>query len=47
MIGIAAEVLDQLNVVANEGDLASHSPIDGSEIGRVRTASPGEVSATI
>ena len=47
MIGIAAEVLDQLYVVANEGDLVAISPIDGSEIGRVRTTSPAGVAAAV
>ena len=47
MIGIAAEVLDQLNVVANEGDLVAISPIDGSEIGRVCTTSPADVAAAV
>ncbi len=32
----AAAILKQLGVDASDGDLISYSPIDGSEIGRVR-----------
>ena len=43
-----AALLDQLGVrLEGTGDLIAHSPIDGSEIGRIRAASPEDVhSAT-
>lgn len=40
----AVELLQALGV-ASGGDLASHSPIDGSEIGRVATGDPAEAAA--
>ena len=44
MIG---DLFEQLGLTPWEGDLASHTPIDGSEIGRVRTASPADVATAI
>ena len=38
----AAELLQAFGI-ASTGDLPSHSPIDGAEIGRVQTASPTDV----
>lgn len=40
----AASILRELGVNADGGDLVSSSPIDGSEIGRVRTGNPAEVA---
>lgn len=40
-----ASILKQLGVDAAEGDLTSRSPIDGSEIGRVRTGDPAGAAA--
>jgi aldehyde dehydrogenase (NAD+) len=40
----AASILRELGVNADGGDLVSSSPIDGSEIGRVRTADPAEAA---
>ena len=40
-----AAVLKQLGVAAADGDLASTSPIDGSEIGRVRIGDPAAAAA--
>ena len=40
----AATILKQLGVDASAGDLASFSPIDGSEIGRVRTGNAAEAA---
>lgn len=40
----AASILGELGVNADGGDLVSSSPIDGSEIGRVRTGNPTEVA---
>ncbi len=40
----AASILKELGVDADGGDLVSLSPIDGSEIGRVRTADPAEAA---
>jgi aldehyde dehydrogenase (NAD+) len=40
----AASILKELRVDADGGDLVSLSPIDGSEIGRVRTADPAEAA---
>ena len=41
-----AAVLEQLGARLNDaGDLVARSPIDGSEIGRLRTTSPREVAA--
>ena len=40
-----AAILKQLGVDASAGDLASHSPIDGSEIGRVTTGDAGKAAA--
>ena len=39
----AASILQQLGVDATDGDLQSFSPIDGSEIGRVKTGDPASV----
>ena len=42
------DLLNQLGVtLSNDGDLAAVTPIDGSEIGRVCTASPAAVAASI
>jgi len=41
----AAEVLRELWVDVRDGDLISHSPIDGSEIGRVWTGDVGNATA--
>ncbi|HMI41434.1 MAG TPA: aldehyde dehydrogenase family protein [Sphingomicrobium sp.] len=41
----ARELLDELGVGGSVGDLVSHSPIDGSEIGRVRIANAEDVAA--
>ncbi len=38
-------ILMQFGVDATADDLASHSPIDGSEIGRVTTGDPGKAAA--
>ena len=38
-------LLDELGVGGSVGDLDSHSPIDGSEIGRVRIANAADVAA--
>ncbi len=48
-VGIAVtDLLDQLGVsLSNDGNLPAVTPIDGSEIGRVRTASPADVAAAI
>ena len=40
-----AEVLRHFNIAANAGDLVSRSPIDGQEIGRVRSGQPDEACA--
>ena len=40
-----ASILRQFGVDAADGDLASFSPIDGREIGRVRTGNASEASA--
>jgi aldehyde dehydrogenase (NAD+) len=40
----AASILKELGVDAGGGDLVSSSPIDGSEIGRVRTGNPAEAA---
>ena len=37
----AASILKELGVDATSGELASHSPIDGSEIGRVQVGDAG------
>ena len=41
----ARALLDELGVGGSVGDLVSHSPIDGSEIGRVRIANAADVAA--
>ncbi|HEX8443127.1 MAG TPA: aldehyde dehydrogenase family protein [Allosphingosinicella sp.] len=41
----AAALLDRLGVAAPQGDLVSHSPVDGRAIGAVRSASRDEVAA--
>ena len=41
----ARALLDELGVGGSVGDLVSHSPIDGTEIGRVRIASTADVAA--
>lgn len=41
----AASILKQFGVDASRGDLASFSPIDGSEIGRVSTGDPAAAAA--
>jgi len=41
----AASILTQFGVDASDGELVSFSPIDGSEIGRVRTGDPASVAA--
>jgi aldehyde dehydrogenase (NAD+) len=41
----ARALLDELGVGGSVGDLVSHSPIDGSEIGRVRMANAQDVAA--
>jgi aldehyde dehydrogenase (NAD+) len=41
----ARALLDELGVGGSVGDLVSHSPIDGSEIGRVRIANAEDVAA--
>ena len=41
----ARALLDELGVGGSVGDLVSHSPIDGSEIGRVRMANAEDVAA--
>jgi aldehyde dehydrogenase (NAD+) len=43
----AKALLARLDVPATDGDLVSHSPIDGQPIGAVRSASPEEVAAAI
>ena len=40
----AASTLRELGVNADHGELVSSSPIDGSEIGRVRTGNPAEAA---
>ncbi|HEU0284473.1 MAG TPA: aldehyde dehydrogenase family protein [Sphingomicrobium sp.] len=40
-----AAILNQFGVDASAGDLASRSPIDGSEIGRVNTGDAGKAAA--
>jgi aldehyde dehydrogenase (NAD+) len=40
-----AAILSQLGVDASAGDLASHSPIDGSEIGRLTSGDAGKAAA--
>jgi len=40
----ARALLDELGVGGSVGDLVSHSPIDGSEIGRVRIANAADVA---
>jgi aldehyde dehydrogenase (NAD+) len=40
-----ASILKQLGIDASAGDLISRSPIDGSEIGKVRTGDPEHASA--
>ena len=43
-----ADLLDQLGVaLRDDGDLPACTPIDGSEIGRVASATPGQVAAAI
>ena len=44
MIG---DLFEQLGLAPREGDLIARTPIDGSEIGRVRTASPADVAAAV
>ena len=44
MIG---DLFEQLGLAPREGDLIARTPIDGSEIGRVRTASPTDVAAAV
>ena len=44
MIG---DLFEQLGLAPSEGDLIARTPIDGSEIGRVQTASPGEVATAV
>jgi aldehyde dehydrogenase (NAD+) len=41
----AATILEQLGVGGSAGDLVSHSPIDGKEIGRVSTGDPGSAAS--
>ena len=44
MIG---DLFEQLGLAPREGDLIARTPIDGSKIGRVRTASPADVAAAV
>jgi aldehyde dehydrogenase (NAD+) len=41
----AASILKQFGVDASHGDLRSYSPIDGAEIGKVRTGDPATAAA--
>ena len=41
----AASILKDLGVDATSGELMSHSPIDGNEIGRVHVGNPGNAAA--
>lgn len=40
-------VLGQLGCTVSSGDLPVHTPIDGSQIGSVKTASPAEIDAAL
>ena len=44
MIG---KLFAQLGLAPREGDLIAHTPIDGGEIGRVRSTAPADVAATV
>ena len=41
------DLFEQLGLAPRDGDLVARTPIDGSEIGRVQTASPTQVGAAV